>query len=482
MKASITGRGSPMTNASIDRPQTARQELGQVEQHGVDIIPVSARQSRLRDIFFVFVGSQMCFGIIVIGGLPIIFGLSFWDSVTSITIGLAIGAAFFGPVGILGARTGTSGPIASGAHFGVKGRLIATIITILIGLGFYALTVWTGGEALVAGGAMLFGWESTSNLLAVGAAIICVLTIVAAIIGHRLIVATETMVSYVIAAALLVTAIVLAPNFNSSHAGGELALGSFWPTWLLSATICAALPISYSTFVNDYTRYLPDGTSSASIFWAAASGMFIGCWLALVFAAYVTSIFVDPATPFVSGLIALSPAWLVVVLMLVGIIGSQPQGSLCIYNGGLALQTINPNIGRVVATVALSLVGLAIVFAGIYLMNMVDLIIAFLTLIEVAVVPWVVVNLIGNSRIGGRYHPEDLFAFQGGTHGRYWFSNGWNSKAVLAWALGSVTGLLFTESSIFTGPFAGMFGGVSLQLLIAAAVSALIYAAFERRA
>jgi len=471
-----------MTNASIDPAQAALQDLGQVEQHGVDIIPQSERRSRPRDVFFVFLGSQMCFGIIVIGGLPIIFGLSFWASLASITFGLVVGSALFGPLGVLGARSGTSGPVASGAHFGVNGRLIGTVMTILIGLGFYSLTVWTGGEALVAGSAKLFGWETSTNLLALGAAIICVLTIVGAIFGHRMIVATETMVSYGIAAVLFIAVIVLAPGFDPAKASGGYALGGFWTTWFLSASICAALPISYASFVNDYSRYIPENTAGGSIAWAAGGGMFIGCWIALVFAAYVTAIFVDPATPFVSGLIDLSPAWLVLVMILVGIIGSQPQGSLCIYNGGLGLQTINPNISRVGATIALSLVGLAIVFAGIYLMNMVDLIIAFLTLIECAVAPWMVINLIGHAKRNGKYHSRDLFAFANGGSGHYWYTNGWNMTALAAWVIGTVAGLLFAETAIFTGPFAGAFGGVGVQLLVAAVVSAVIYAVAEKKA
>lgn len=463
-----------MVNAPINQLDARQADIGHVEQHGIDIIPAQERRSRPRDIFFVFLGSQMCFGIIVIGGLPIIFGLGFWDAISSITVGLAIGSALFGPVGVLGARTGTSGPVASGAHFGVKGRLIGTFLTIPVVMGFYALTVWTGGEALAAGASQLFGWEMSENLMALGAAIVCVLTIIAAIIGHQLIVTTETMVSYVIALALLVAVITLAPSFDAGKMGGELALGSFWPTWLLSATICAALPISYSTVVNDYTRYLPESTPSRSITWAAGGGMFIGCWLALSFATYVTAIFTDATTPFVTGLLALSPVWLVVVLMAVGVVGSQPQGSLCIYNAGLGLQSLNPNIGRVGATIALSLVGLAIVFAGIYLMNMVDLVIAFLTLIECAVLPWLVICVLGNAKVVGSYKSQDLFAFQGSDRGSYWYSNGWNLKAVLAWACGSLAGILFTESSVFTGPFAGVFGGVSLQLLVAGIVTFVI--------
>lgn len=452
-----------------------------VEQLGADVIPASMRASRPRDVFYVFLGSQMCFGIIVIGALPIVFGLSFWASLAAITFGLALGSTLFGLLAMLGAKTGTNGPVASGAHFGVSGRVIGTVMGVLITLGFYALTVWTGGEAVVAAGSRLFGWKSTPNLLFGGAVIIGSLTVAAAVFGHSLIVKSETFVSYAIAAVLVLAAIVLAPNFDASFAGtGKFAVGSFWPTWFLASSICAALPISYGTILNDYTRYLPENTNTKSAILAAGGGMFIGCWLAFAFAAYVTTLFQSVDAPFVTTLFGLSPTWLVILLAVVGVVGSQPQGSLCLYHGGLGMQSMAPSTSRVAWTLVQSVVGLVLVSAGIYLANMTSMLIAFLTIIECAVSPWLAINVVGYFFIArGNYSPRQLFV--NNSSGQYWYSGGWNPRALLAWVLGTISGLLFVQTELFNGPLGDLSGGTNSAWFLAGLVGAVVYGVIEKR-
>ena len=48
--------------------------IGQVEMRGIDYIPESERHSNPSNLFWVLIGAQMYFGIIVIGSLPIAFG------------------------------------------------------------------------------------------------------------------------------------------------------------------------------------------------------------------------------------------------------------------------------------------------------------------------------------------------------------------------------------------------------------------------
>ena len=474
--------GSAPSPASLVGTLTG-DELGQVEAHGVDIIPAHARHSRPKDVFFVFLGSQMSFGIIVIGALPVVFGLGFWDSISAITVGLALGSIQFGLLAMFGAKTGTNGPVASGAHFGVKGRVIGTVMGVLVTLGFFALTVWTGGEAVVAAGARLFGWQSSPHLMFAGAALIGAVTAAAAVYGHSLIVATETFVSYAIGAVLIITTIVLAPGFHADYAGtGTYAAGTFWATWLLASSVSAALPISYTTILNDYTRYLPESTGTARATLAAGGGMFIGCWLALAFATYVTTLFKTADMPFVSGLIGLCPPWLVVILALVGIVGSQPQGSLCLYSGGLGMQSMAPRIGRVPLTLAQSVAGMALVWAGIYLADMTSVLVAFLTLIECAVSPWGTINVVGYFWLmGGRYQPYELLRVgDDANRGAYWYSNGWNRNAVFAWVSGTLAGLLFVQTDIFNGPLCSLTGGTNSAWLLGGIVGAVVYAALEK--
>lgn len=448
-----------------------------LELDGIDVVPNNERTSTLKDIFFVFLGSQMCFGIIVLGSIPITLGLSFYDALSSISVGLFIGSILFALLAPLGARTGTSSTVASGAHFGLRGRVFGTIISIFTALGFFALTVWTGGEAIAVATAKLFGWEVSKNLLAIGAGIIGLLVISAAIYGHKIIVATEKFVSYAVAAVLIIISISLFHNFNPAYAGGKLALGSVTATWYLSMAIAAALPVSYGIFLNDYTRYLPKDISGTKTILSAGAGIYIGCWIALVFAAAITTMFVDVTAPFVGGLMGMVAWWGVLLLVLVGIVGSQPQGSLCIYGAGLALQSLFPKFSRVNSTLILAVLGIAVVFIGIYIIDMVNMVIAFLAIDQCALAPWLAINIIGYRFVNkAKYSSEALFENQG----KYWFSAGFNLNAVFAWISGFITGLMFIHTEFYSGPLTNLFGGVSLEWVFAGVVGGLIYYILEK--
>lgn len=148
-----------------------------IETREVDMIPENERNSKASNVFYVLCGSQFAFGIMMIGALPIFFGLGWWAAFWALTIGLAIGSFVIGPIAILSQRTGTNGALASGAHFGVKGSIIGSLLNIVISIGFYALMVWTGAQAFVAGGHRLFGWSDGPRTLLIGCIIISLITV-----------------------------------------------------------------------------------------------------------------------------------------------------------------------------------------------------------------------------------------------------------------------------------------------------------------
>ena len=60
-------------------------------------------------------------------------------------------------------------------------------------------------------------------------------------------------------------------------------------------------------------------------------------------------------------------------------------------------------------------------------------------------------------KTGGRYDPDDLQVFnRRETGGRYWYSGGWHRRAVIAWAAGSIVGLLTIQTLLFSGPLSGI--------------------------
>jgi purine-cytosine permease-like protein len=479
--------GAPPAPQHLDEPigHAGHPEVGdgaainRVESRGIDYIPEADRHSRPANLFWVWLGTQMCFGIIVIGWLPVAFGLGWWSAVSAITVGLAVGCLLFAPFSLLGPRTGTNSAVSSGAHFGIVGRLVGSLQALFIAIGFVSLTVWTGGDAIVSGLAKLVGTPDDDVMRIVVYALLGAAVLYIAIYGHAMVLAAQKFLVPTVGVILVAGFFTKLGDFDAGYHGGVYLLGSFWPTWLLSVTVALSLPISYSPFANDFARYVSRKRfSNTAVMLGSGVGMFVGCWLALVFAAYMATMFSSDAASFVTGLVDISPKWYVVLILLVGLLGSFAQGALGLYGTGLDTSSLIPRLARVPATLTVGALAVAFVYIGGLVLDAQDTVSAFLLLLNVVCAPWMLITLVGFAYCRGRYRPYDLQLFNlGQTGGAYWYWHGINVRAMIAFVPAVVIGLLFSATSIFTGPWANAANGVDLSFISAAVIAVVIYGA-----
>jgi purine-cytosine permease-like protein len=155
-----------------------------IESIGVTTVPENQRTGKPRNIISVFVGSNLSLSVMVFGWLGILYGLSWWQSVSAIVVGTVLAAVFVSASSLLGWRAATNNSVSSGAFFGVKGRLIASFVGLLLCIQYVALTVWTGGEVLSAGWARLTGSDVSDSLTAIGYALIAISVVTFAVLGY----------------------------------------------------------------------------------------------------------------------------------------------------------------------------------------------------------------------------------------------------------------------------------------------------------
>src|SRR4051812_19913109 len=84
----------------------------EVETHGIDHIPESARQSRPFDLFWIWFGANVIFTYVIDGALIVGFGLSFWPVLAVVLIGNVF-YVLVGWASIPGARAGTATLVVS---------------------------------------------------------------------------------------------------------------------------------------------------------------------------------------------------------------------------------------------------------------------------------------------------------------------------------------------------------------------------------
>jgi purine-cytosine permease-like protein len=449
--------------------------LGRIEQTGIEHIPEAARDSRPANLGFVFFGGNLAFSVIVFGWLPITFGLGWWSTVAASAVGLAVGTLITAPLALLGPRTGTNNTVSSGAHFGINGRLIGSALTLVFALIYAAIAVWTSGDALVATAHRLLGTPTGDGALAIGYALIAAEIALVALYGHATVVALQKVVVPLVGVLLVAGIVAFAGEFDSGYAGGGYILGSFWPTWMLAVTVAAAGPLSYAPSLGDYSRRIARRHGDRRVLVAAAIGVFGGLFATTLFGAFTASTFASLGDSYVVDLVTAAPGWYVLPILLIGLAGGVGQGVLNLYASGLDLESLIPRMSRVQTTLITSLVAFVLLYAGTFALDAVDSITAVTLILNGVAAPWVVVNLLAFLLARrGRYDPHDLQAW-GRRDGRYWFTRGWNLRAVGAWAAGSVVGLLAVETSLYTGPLAHLAGGIDLSLAGSALIAGVTY-------
>ncbi|MFJ1862991.1 cytosine permease [Streptomyces sp. NPDC088097] len=456
-----------------------------IEQRGVDTIPEEERTSGPRDLISILLGSNLCLGVIVFGWLPPSFGLGLWPSLTAIVTGTVVGIAFTAPLALVSLRTATNLSTSSGAQFGVRGRLVGSVVGLLLSLGYTALTLWIGGDVMVGALSRLTGLPDTGVSRAAMYGVLAACTVVAAVFGYRLLLRMSKILSVGMVVLLAVGVIAYAPDFTSA-APPDTAylLGSFWPTWLLAA-VAAGLsgPVAFITLLGDYTRYIsPTRYSAPKVLRATGLGLLIGLLIPQLFGTF-TALAARAGAEYAGPLVAASPFWYLVPLLALAAAGSVGNAGLMLYSMGLDLDAIVPRATRTTATVIAAVVATAFVFFGSFEWDVQSAMTSFVLLLTALGTPWAVITLIGHVRCRGRYDADALQVFnRRSVGGIYWYRGGWNPAATVSWAIGAGIGLLAVTTPFYEGPLLALTGGVDCSFVLSGLAGGLAYTALTARA
>ncbi len=447
------------------------------ELQGVDTVPTQSRVGKPSSLISIFVGSNLSLSVMVFGWLSVLYGLSWWQSVSAILVGTLLASLFVSFSSLLGWRAATNNSVASGAFFGVKGRLVGSFVGLLLCIQYVALTVWTGGETISAGVARLNDSKQSDFSTGLGFTLIAVLIVLFALLGYSWIVKLNNWITPAMIILVIMTVLAFWNDFDPSYPGDPevYALGTFWPTWILAALTCgAAGPLSFVTQTGDWARYISEEKHTATeIVRSTLIAMAVGLSIPTLFGAFVAVVAFDENS-FAAGYVAGAPSWLLIPLVLIAVIGSLGQGSINLYSMGLDLDAILPKSSRIQSTVLVAALSTALVFVGKFVFDAEAAVTNSVLFLTCLATSWISIALLGYWRHKGVIEKESLQAFnRRTTGGRYWYKGGWNPAALLAWIIGSTVGILGISSVDYVGPLSNAFDGLDVSIP-AAAISALL--------
>ncbi|MFI1808810.1 purine-cytosine permease family protein [Streptomyces sp. NPDC020422] len=452
-------------------PVTAgRDEVFQVEGHGIDPIPDTERHGGAKDLFWLWFGSNLTFTYVINGALAVAFGLSFWQATAVVLLG---GLSFFAisAAGLSGVRTGTATLVISRAAFGVRGNWPAGLLNWVVSIGYTIVNTVVGTLALEAFLADL-GWSGGPLPRALALAVTLALTFAVALWGHATVQWAERWMAYVLAAGFAVLiALVLPGTDTAAPAAAPDASG-----WSLALVVMFAGPFSYVPMPADYTRYLPRTTRLKALTWSGGlGGLLSSVALGIAGAAAATQ---ADMTDAVAGTEGLLPGWFQPVFLALVLGGSVTNSIITLYSSSLNLQVLGIPWSRARAIVVSAAVTAAGSLGALFLADFTTSLLSFLSLLIIVFAPWGGVFLADMVLRRCTYDSAALHTAEGGA---YAYRAGWHPAGLAALLAGMVFAALTCDSELWTGPLVAPLGGADLTLL-GSVVSALVYVLLARRA
>ncbi|MFE2045354.1 cytosine permease [Streptomyces sp. NPDC059477] len=448
-----------------------------LETRGIEPVPDTERTARTRELFPTWVAANISVLLLTMGAsLSVAYGLNFWQA---LVVGVAAPVVAYGLVGltgIAGKRGGAPGMTLSRAVFGQRGNLLPGSLIWVARWGWETINAVTGAYALLTVLDILFGVRRNTALVVLTLLLFVVVTFAISGLGIKAVQRCNRWATYLFGAfsVLVLGYLVVETDWGQVFGRGAGSTAAM----ITGVGLIAAGGISWVPSSPDFTRYLPRTASSAAIVRNSVGGAGVVVLPMVLMGAVMASGTPDLASAAdpVSFLGEILPLWLAVPYLLMALVGMLLINSMSMYSAGFTAQTLGIRVSRpwavsVNAAISLALGGVLMLAATSFLGSF----IAFLSLLAVAFSAWV--GVFGVDMLRRTTYDAEALLDTGRTSA-YWYRGGFSPAAVAAWALGLVTGLLFTRSDWFTGPLAtgNPIGEYGLGWAATIAVSGLLYA------
>ncbi|MFM6962652.1 MAG: purine-cytosine permease family protein [Micrococcales bacterium] len=393
-----------------------------------DIAPISAgeRHGKAWHLFTVWSSPNLEFATVYVGALGVLFfGLNLTQAILAVVLGNALAAITHGLFSTFGPGAGLPQMVLGRTAFGKLGNLIpAGMSTLVAGIGWFAVNSVSGALAL----------NALTNLpVAASLAIVVLVQIGIAFVGHNLIQVWERYSSYGLAVIWVIVTVLVLTGGHAHAADAPFNIGGF----TLAAGAAYGYTAGWTPFASDYTRYLPANTNKRALGLAAGLGNFFSTSVLMVVGAVAFSAIgiTDNPTKGFTGLIGND--YLAALTLLAIAVGSVSANVLNVYSGAMSFLSMGFKLGfntrRAIMVALAGIVGGLVAFDAAVLdpTGLGKSLESFLLVVSYWVAPWVAIILV------------DWFLRRGQNLGEVALSGKENLAGPIAFVVATVTSIYF---------------------------------------
>ncbi|HLI36919.1 MAG TPA: cytosine permease [Streptosporangiaceae bacterium] len=432
-----------------------------VENRHIDHIPAAARHGKPWHQFAFWFGGNVNVFNVVLGGIVIETGLTFWWAITAIAAGTLIGALLIALHATQGPRLGVPQSIQSRGQFGFYGAAFMFPAVLLLNVGFIAAELVIQAQAMTGVTAALS--------MPTWIIILAVPSVVIGVFGYRWIHRVMQATAVVVGVSLVVMFIqglrhALLPGSETTLARPPAGL------FLAGVALLVIDMLSFGPFVSDYTRYLPAKTSSGRLFWAIYTGNVLATFGSCVIGAYLAALL--PSLGAVAAVGKISGKWALIIMAL-SLVNANTfnayTGSFQVLAFGSMWRRFKAESVTVRLIPFLCVMAVGVVVACLGYQQFVDNLSNFLDVILVLFIPWSAVNLADYFLVRHGSYDVPSFFTASGTYGRF----AW--RGLLAYAIGLGIEWPFVSQPDYTGPLVKPLGGADISWLVGWFAAAAVY-------
>ncbi len=480
-------RGKPNVRQFVTRDVTVPGERTtsqvdaafRLETEGTGVIIQERRHGHPRELFFVWFAAVLTFTGVIMGQLFTSLGLNIWESLLAAVL-CSVSFVALGWVAATGPKAGTVTLTISRAAFGTRGNRVPAFFSWLSAVGWESVTMVLTVWALLSL-AQFVGLPSQGTVATVLALLLTIaFTYFVPIMGHATVITMQKWLAIALGVFGIVLVIAVFPHVNWHFAPPvkDMAADGAFPTFLLALSVGLITTVyGWINFAADYSRYLPEHTSSRKIVgWTLVGGgiaSMVVMTIGVLLGTYISNSAFS-ANP-VMAIAKAVPAWAAIPFLLVVVIGDITANYLNAYSSGMSFLSMGVPMKRFLAVVLDGTLSTLIALYALFLSpGFVNFFENFLSLNILVIGPWATIYLIHHRMIGGKYDTAGLM--NNGTTGTYWYRNGINWRAMTAFIIG-VAGTFWTvNSALWVSPLSkDLFGGADLSAYAAPVITGLIY-------
>lgn len=459
-----------MSNGDPNTNNQQTQSTRSVEVRSIDYVPLSERHGKVwHQGPFWFTGNFVLVTMLT-GFIGPSLGLSAGWAVLAVILGACFGTFFMAFHANQGPRMGLPQMIQSRAQFGLRGAIVPFIATVFVYIGFNVFDVIVATDALQT---ILPGSDLVWYPLLV------ILAMLIAIVGYDLLHFVQrwlTPLLIAMFAVLTVATLILYGGAIVEHGSGLI-----WTGFLIQFAAAAGYQISYSVYVSDYSRYLPEDVSAPGVIsWTYLGAAGSAVWL-MSLGVLLASAFPNPEVissiqrvgnellPGLGTFVVVASVPALVTIMAVNTYGAMLTSASAVDAFRPVTPTLRVRVIGIVVILTIALV-IALSIPAQYLGNFNN----FVVLMLYFLVPWTAVNLVDFYFVRrGHYAITEIFN-PNGIYGR------WGWRGLLAYLVGFLAMVPFFVTTFYTGPVASVFGGADVSFVVGLAVAGLLYYVLTR--